>query len=144
MRLHEASRCNGYCGSKEDEEVKRQKKRREYELMLIRRFNLKKEIRLLQRNFAANELNIKDYETDEETKESACEVRERVWENRAGKNWYSDTSFANEHLELGYYVLTQHERELAVLTLSDTVSAMEDNFNRLSKLGVSPTQNATL
>jgi hypothetical protein len=141
--LHEASRCNGYCGSEEDEEVKRQKKRREYELMLIRRFNLKKEIRLLQRNFASNESNIKDYETDEETKEFACEVREKVWKNRARNIWYSDTSFANEHLELGYYVLTRQERELAVVTLSDTESVMEDNFNRLSKLGASSSHNET-
>ena len=100
MRFHEEMHKD-YC---EEKQVKRQKKRREYEMMLIRRFNLKKEIRLLQRNFPANELNIKDYETDEETKEFACEVRERVWENRARKNWYSDTSFADEHIELGYYV----------------------------------------
>ncbi|MDQ3836921.1 MAG: hypothetical protein M3270_08315 [Thermoproteota archaeon] len=140
LRFHEEMHKE-YC---EEKQVKRQKKRREYELMLIRRFNLKKEILSLQRNFAANELNIKDYETDEETKESACEVRERVWENRAGKNWYSDTSFADEHLELGYYVLTQHERELAAEALGNTESVMEGNFHRLSKLGATPTQNATL
>jgi hypothetical protein len=56
-----------YC---EEKEIIRQK-RREYELMLIRRFNLKKEIRLLQRSFAANEVNIKYYETGENTKEFA-------------------------------------------------------------------------
>jgi hypothetical protein len=97
----------------EEKEAKRQK-RRAFELMLIRRFNLKKEIRLLQRSFAANEMDIKDYETDEDTKELAYEVRERVWENRARKNWSSDTSFVGEYLELGDYVLTDRERELAV------------------------------
>jgi hypothetical protein len=55
----------------------------EYEMMLMRRFNLKKEISSLQRSFATNEVNIKDYETDDETKEFAYEVRERAWENRA-------------------------------------------------------------
>ena len=97
---------------KEKEEVKQQKCR-EYEMMLIRRLNLKKEISSLKRSFTANELNIKDYESNEETKEFAHEVRERVWENRARKNWRSDTSFVNEHLELGYYVLSDRERELA-------------------------------
>jgi hypothetical protein len=97
----------------EEKEAKRQK-RRAFELMLIRRFNLKKEIRLLQRSFAANEMDIKDYESDEDTKELAYEVRERVWENRARKNWSSDTSFVGEYLELGDYVLTDRERELAV------------------------------
>jgi hypothetical protein len=97
---------------KEKEEVKQQKCR-EYEMMLMRRLNLKKEISSLKRSFTANELNIKDYESNEETKEFAHEVRERVWENRAGKNWRSDTSFVNEHLELGYYVLSDRERELA-------------------------------
>jgi hypothetical protein len=100
---------------KEDHQEKevKQQKRREYEMMLMRRLNLKKEIRLLQRNFAANEVDVRDYESDEDTREFAREVRERVWENRARKNWRSDTSFANEHLELGYYVLTDRERELA-------------------------------
>jgi exonuclease VII large subunit len=102
---------------KEKEEVKQQKCR-EYEMMLMRRFNLKKEISSLQRSFAANEVNIKDYESNEETKEFAHEVRERVWENRARKNWRSDTSFVNEHLELGYYVLTDREMELAVAAAS--------------------------
>jgi exonuclease VII large subunit len=97
---------------KEKEEV-RQQKCREYEMMLMRRLNLKKEISSLKRSFTANELNIKDYESNEETKEFAHEVRERVWENRARKNWRSDTSFVNEHLELGYYVLSDRERELA-------------------------------
>lgn len=97
---------------KEKEEVKQQKCR-EYEMMLMRRLNLKKEISSLKRSFTANELNIKDYESNEETKEFAHEVRERVWENRARKNWRSDTSFVNEHLELGYYVLSDRERELA-------------------------------
>jgi hypothetical protein len=97
---------------REEKEVKQQK-RREYEMMLMRRFNLKKEIILLQRSFAANEVDIKDYETDEDTREFAYEVRERVWKNRARKNWRSDTSFVDEHLELGYYVLTDRERELA-------------------------------
>jgi exonuclease VII large subunit len=97
---------------KEKEEVKQQKCR-EYEMMLMRRLNLKKEISSLKRSFTTNELNIKDYESNEETKEFAHEVRERVWENRARKNWRSDTSFVNEHLELGYYVLSDRERELA-------------------------------
>lgn len=87
-------------------------------MLLMRRFNLKKEIRLLQRSFAANEITIKDYETDKETKELAYEVREKVWETRARKNWHSDTSFADEYLELGYYVLTNRERELAVAAAS--------------------------
>ena len=125
---------------REEKQDKRQK-RRDYEMMLIRRFNLKREIRMLQRNFAANELSIKEYETNEETKEFAREVRERVWENRARKNWYSDTSFADEHLELGYYVLTCHEKDLAGAALSGIESMIEDNFSRLSKLGVMPTQN---
>jgi hypothetical protein len=103
-----------YC---EDKQANRQK-RREYEMMLIRRFNLKKEILSLQRRFAANEVNIKDYETNKDTKEFAYEVRERVWENRAKKNRRSDTSFVDEHLDLGYYVLTDRERELAVLKMS--------------------------
>jgi exonuclease VII large subunit len=97
---------------KEKEEVKQQKCR-EYEMMLMRRLNLKKEISSLKRSFTTNELNIKDYESNEETKEFAHEVREKVWENRARKNWRSDTSFVNEHLELGYYVLSDRERELA-------------------------------
>ncbi len=101
----------------EDKEIIRQKCR-EYELMLIRRFNLKKEIRLLQRSFAANEVNIKDYETDEDTKEFAYQVRERVWENRARKDYRSDTSFVGERLELGYYVLADREKELATATAS--------------------------
>jgi hypothetical protein len=102
---------------REEKEVKQQK-RREYEMMLMRRFNLKKEIGLLQRSFAANEVNIKDYESDEDTREFAYEVRERVWEKRAMKNWRSDTSFVNEHLELGYYVLTDREMELAAAAAS--------------------------
>ncbi len=84
--------------------------RQEYELMLMRRFNLKKEIILLQQSFDANEIRIKDYETDEDTKEFACKVREGVWKNRARQNWHSETSFADEHLELGYYVLTPMKR----------------------------------
>lgn len=102
---------------KEKEEVKQQKCR-EYEMMLMRRLNLKKEISSLKRSFTANELNIKDYESNEETKEFAHEVRERVWENRARKNWRSDTSFVNEHLELGYYVLSDRERELAAAAVN--------------------------
>lgn len=113
LKFHEEMHKE-YC---EEKEVKRQK-RREYEMMLMRRFDLKKEIRLLQRSFAANEINIKDYETDEETKEFAYEVRERVWENRARKIWHSDTSFDDEYLELGYYVLTIRERELAAAAAS--------------------------
>jgi hypothetical protein len=111
LKFHEEMHTE-YC---EDKEIIRQK-RREYELMLIRRFNLTKEIRLLQRSFAANEVNIKKYETDEDTKELACKVREAVWEKRARENWCSDTSFVGEHLELGYYVLTDHERKLAAVT----------------------------
>lgn len=87
-------------------------------MMLMRRFNLKKEIKLLQQSFAANEVNIKDYETDEDTKEFAYEVREKVWENRARKSWRSDTSFVEEHLELGYYSLTDREKELAAAAAS--------------------------
>ena len=102
---------------REEKEVKQQK-RREYEMMLMSRFNLKREIRLLQRSFAANEVNIKDYESDEDTREFAYDVRERVWEKRAMKNWRSDTSFVNEHLELGYYVLTDREMELATAAAS--------------------------
>ena len=117
---------------------------REYEMMLMRRFNLKKELSSLQRSFAANEANIKDYETDEETKEFASQVRERVWENRARKNERSDTSFVDEHIELGYYVLTRHERELVEAALSDTALVMEDNFRRLKKLSALYAQNATL
>jgi hypothetical protein len=113
LRFHEEMHKE-YC---EDKEIIRQKCR-EYELMLIRRFNLKKEIRLLQRSFAANEVNIKDYETDEDTKEFAYQVRERVWENRARKDYRSDTSFVGEHLELGYYVLADREKELATATAS--------------------------
>ena len=108
LRFHEEMHKE-YC---EEKEVKRQK-RREYEMMLIRRYNLKKEIRLLQQGFAANEMDIKDYENDEHTKELAYEVRERVLEKRARKNWSSDTSFVGEYLELGDYVLTNRERELA-------------------------------
>jgi hypothetical protein len=114
LKFHEEMHKE-YC--QEKEEVRRQK-RREYEMMLMRRFSLKKEIRLLQQSFAANEVNIKDYESDEETKEFAYQVRERVWENRARKNWRSDTSFVDEHLELGYYVLTNRERELAAAAAS--------------------------
>ena len=113
LKFHEEMHKE-YC---EEKEVKRQK-RREYEMMLMRRFNLKKEILSLQRSFATNEVNIKDYETDEETKEFAYEVRERVWANRARKNWRSDTSFVDEHLDLGYYALTDRERELAGLKMS--------------------------
>jgi hypothetical protein len=113
LKFHEEMHKE-YC---EEKEIKRQK-RREYEMMLMRRFNLKKEISSLQRSFTANEANIKDYESDEDTKESAYEVRERVWKNRASKNWSSDTSFVNEHLELGYYVLTDRERELAAAAAS--------------------------
>ena len=105
-------------------------KRREYELMLMRRFNLKKQIRLLQRSIAANEISIKDYETAEDTKELACKVREEVWENRSRKNWHSDTSFADEHVELGYYVLTLHEKELASTVLREAVSMRDDDVSR--------------
>lgn len=124
-------------------EIKRQNAR-EYEMMLMRRFNLKKELSSLQRSFAANELNIKNYETEEDTKEFASEVRERVWENRARKNEHSDTSFVDEHLDLGYYVLTRRERELAEAALSDTALVMEDNFRRLKKLSASDAQNVAL
>jgi hypothetical protein len=112
-----------YKEDREEKEEVKQQKCREYEMMLMRRFNLKKEISSLQRSFAANEENIKDYESNEETKEFAHEVRERVWENRARKNWRSDTSFVNEHLELGYYVLTDRERELAVAAASSHLSS---------------------
>lgn len=112
-----------YKEDREEKEEVKQQKCREYEMMLMRRFNLKKEISSLQRSFAANEENIKDYESNEETKEFAHEVRERVWENRASKNWRSDTSFVNEHLELGYYVLTDRERELAVAASSSHLSS---------------------
>lgn len=126
------------------EEIKRQNAR-EYEMMLMRRFNLKKELSSLQRSFAANELNIKNYETEEDTKEFASEVRERVWENRARKNERrSDTSFVDEHLDLGYYVLTRRERELAEAALSDTALVMEDNFRRLKKLSALDAQNVAL
>src|SRR5918911_1310281 len=107
LRFHEEMHKE-YC---EDKEIKRQK-RREYEMMLIKRLSLKKEIRLLHQYFAANEMEIKVYETDEHTKELAYEVRERVRGNRARGNWDSDTPFADEHLELGNYVLTDREREL--------------------------------
>ncbi len=139
LKFHEEMHKE-YC---EEKEIKRQKAR-EYEMMLMRRFNLKKELSSLQRSFAANEANIKDYETDEETKEFASEVRERVWENRARKNERSDTSFVDEHLELGYYVLTRRERELAEAALSDTALVMEDNFRRLKKLSALYAQNAAL
>jgi predicted ATPase with chaperone activity len=130
-----------YC---EEKEIKRQNAR-EYEMMLMRRFNLKKELSSLQRSFAANELNIKNYETEEDTKEFASEVRERVWENRARKNERrSDTSFVDEHLDLGYYVLTRRERELAEAALSDTALVMEDNFRRLKKLSALDAQNVAL
>src|SRR5215210_8914000 len=141
LRFHEEQPHKEYCG--EEDEVSRQK-RREYEMMLMRRFNLKKEISSLQRSFAANEANIKDYESDEETKAFASEVRERVWENRAKKNEHSDTSFVDEHLDLGYYVLTVRERELAEAALSDTALVMEDNFRRLKKLSAMHAQNAVL
>jgi hypothetical protein len=108
-------------------------KRREYELMLMRRFNLKKQIRLLQQSIAANEISIKDYENAEDTKEFACKVREGVWENRARKNWHSDTSFVDEHVELGYYVLTLHEKELASTVLRETVSMRDDDVSRRLK-----------
>ena len=123
LKFHEEMHKE-YC---EEKEVKRQK-RREYEMMLMRRFNLKKEISSLQRSFAANEVNIKDYETDDETKEFAYEVRERAWENRARKNSRSDTCFVDEHLDLGYYVLTRRERELAEAALSDTALVMKTTF----------------
>jgi hypothetical protein len=129
-----------YC---EEKEIRLQKLR-EYEMMLMRRFNLKKEINSLQRSFAANEVSIKDYETDEDTKDFAYEVREKVWENRARKNWRSDTSYVDEHLELGHYVLTSREKELAATALSDTALVMEDNFRRLKKLSTLYAQNAAL
>ena len=99
----------------EEDELKLQK-RREYEMMLMRRFNLKKEILSLQRILASNEINIKDYEMDEETKEFAYEARKRVWANWARKDWRSDTSYVDEHLDLGYYALTDREREMAAAT----------------------------
>lgn len=139
LKFHEEMHKE-YC---EEKEIKRQNAR-EYEMMLMRRFNLKKELSSLQRSFAANEANIKDYETDEETKEFASEVRERVWENRARKNERSDTSFVDEHLDLGYYVLTRRERELAEAALSDTALVMEDNFRRLKKLRALDAQNVAL
>ena len=141
LKFHEEQQHKEYC--EEEDEVSWQK-RREYEMMLMRRFNLKKEIKLLQRSFAANEVNIKDYETDDETKEFAYEVRERAWENRARKNSRSDTCFVDEHLDLGYYVLTRRERELAEAALSDTALVMEDNFHRLKKLSTLYAQNAAL
>ncbi len=61
-----------------------------------------KKIKLIQRSFAANGVEIKDYETDEDTKDAAYQIRERVWEYRARKDRRSNTSFINEHLELGY------------------------------------------
>ncbi len=133
-----------YKEDREEKEEVKQQKCREYEMMLMRRFNLKKEISSLQQSFAANEVNIKDYESNEETKEFAHEVRERVWENRARKNWHSDTSFVDEHLELGYYVLTLREKELAAAVLSDTALVMDDNFSKLRKLGALYAQNAAL
>jgi hypothetical protein len=139
LKFHE-EKHKEYC---EEKEIKRQK-RREYEMMLMRRFNLKKELSSLQRSLAANEASIKDYESDEETKEFASEVRERVWENRGRKNERSDTSFVDEHLDLGYYILTHRERELAATALSDTALVMEDNFRRLKKLSASYAQNAAL
>ena len=108
LKFHEEQHKE-YC---EEKQVKRQK-RRAYELMLIRRFNLKKEIRSLYQSFTANEVDIKDYETEKDTKELAYEVRERAWDYRARENWNSDTSFVGEYLELGDYVLTDRERELA-------------------------------
>jgi hypothetical protein len=139
LKFHEEMHKE-YC---EEKEIKQQNAR-EYEMMLLRRFNLKKELSSLQRSFATNEANIKDYESDEETKEFASEVRERVWENRARKNERSDTSFVDEHLDLGYYVLTRRERELAEAALSDTALVMEDNFRRLKKLSALDAQNAAL
>jgi hypothetical protein len=108
LKFHEEQHKE-YC---EEKQVKRQK-RRAYELMLIRRFNIKKEIRSLYQSFTANEVDIKDYETEKDTKEIAYEVRERAWEYRARENWNSDTSFVGEYLELGDYVLTERERQLA-------------------------------
>ena len=83
--------------------------------MLIRRFNLKKEIRSLYQSFTANEVDIKDYETEKDTKELAYEVRERAWDYRARENWNTDTSFVGEYLD---YVLTDRERELAAVASS--------------------------
>ena len=121
-----------YLEEKDDDGASWQK-RREYELMLMRRFNLKKQIILLQRSIAANEISINDYETAEDTKELACKVREEVWENRARKNWRSDTYFAGEHVELGYYVLTLHEKELASTVLRETISMRDDDVSRRLK-----------
>jgi hypothetical protein len=121
-----------YLEEKDDDGASWQK-RREYELMLMRRFNLKKQIILLQRSIAANEISINDYETAEDTKEFACKVREGVWENRARKNWQSDTSFADEHVELGYYVLTLHEKERASTVLREAVSMRDDVVSRRLK-----------
>jgi hypothetical protein len=140
-KFHEEDQHKEYF---EEKDKANWQKRREYEMMLIRRFNLKKEITSLQRGFAANEASIKDYESDEDTKEFAYQVRERVWENRTRKNWRSDTSFVDEHLDLGYYVLTRREKELAEAALSDTALVMEDNFRRLKKLSALYAQNATL
>jgi hypothetical protein len=144
LRFHEEQSHKEYCREEEEEGEISWQKCREYEMMLMRRFNLKKELSSLQRSFAANEANIKDYESDEETKAFASEVRERVWENRAGKNERSDTPFGDEHLDLGYYVLTLRERELAEAALSDTALVMEDNFRRLKKLSALYAQNAAL
>jgi hypothetical protein len=141
LKFHEEDQHKEYCEEKDEANWQ---KLREYEMMLVRRLNLKKEISTLQRSFAANEVSIKDYETDEDTKEFAYAVRERVWENRAKKGWHSDTSFVGEHLELGYYVLTRRERELTATALSDTALVMEDNFRRLKKLSASFAQNAAL
>jgi hypothetical protein len=135
LKFHE-ERHKEYC---QEKEIKRQNAR-EYETMLNRRFNLKKEINSLQRSFAANEANIEVYETDKE--EFASEVRERVWENRAKKNERSDTSFVDEHLDLGYYVLTLREMGLAEAALSDTALVMEDNFRRLKNLSALYAKNA--
>jgi hypothetical protein len=141
LKFHdEEEQHNEYCEENKDN----WQKRREYEMMLMRRFNLKKEISSLQRSFAANEVNIKDYETDEDTKEFAYEVRERAWKNRARKNLLSDTSLVDEHLELGYYVLTSREKELAAAALSDTALVMEDNLRRLKKLSALHAQNEAL
>ena len=61
MKFHEQQHKK-YLEEKDDASWQ---KRREYEMMLMRRFNLKKEISLLQRSFAANETSIKDYENDD-------------------------------------------------------------------------------
>ena len=132
--LHELKKCK-YCNYKhwdeldlrfhqemhkeycEENEINRQK-RREYEIMLMKRLSLKREIRLLHQSFATNEMEIKIYETDEHTKELAHEVRERVRENRTRGNWDSDTSYTDEYLDLGNYVLTDRESELAAVTSS--------------------------